>query len=459
MQLVKRSEIVIHPNRQRKEFDGEIVAGLAQSIEFKQLLHAPVMREEEGRFVLVAGETRIKAMDNIWLLGGNFKFNNMDVPAGWVPYVTMGQLSELEAEEAELEENIKRKDLTWQENAAAMAKLHSLRSRQAQAAGRIHTVADTAMEVKGRSDGAYQESIRKDIIIAKHLHNPLIAKAKDSNEAFKILKKQETTEKNIQLAATIGSTITADTHELHNVNCLAWLSATEASQFDVILTDPPYGMGADSFGDGGGGRLTNNEHHYDDSYESWKTLMTQWAPLAYRVAKEEAHAYVFCDIDNFPELKSIMRAAGWYVFRTPFICTKPNSGRVPLPDQGPRRQWEMILYAIKGKKKTNAIYPDVITTMADPGLTHGAQKPVALYADLLKRSVRPGDVILDSFAGSGTIFAAAQQFKCKAVGLEMNPEYYAICHQRIQALATPAQEAAGKNLMDELLQMNGPAPF
>jgi hypothetical protein len=41
----------------------------------------------------------------------------------------------------------------------------------------------------------------------------------------------------------------------------------------------------------------------------------------------------------------------------------------------------------------------------------------------------------------------------------MNPEYYAICHQRIQALATPAQEAAGKNLMDELLQMNGPAPF
>jgi site-specific DNA-methyltransferase (adenine-specific) len=113
----------------------------------------------------------------------------------------------------------------------------------------------------------------------------------------------------------------------------------------------------------------------------------------------------------------------------------------------------MILYAIKGKKKTNAIYPDVITTMADPGLTHGAQKPVALYADLLKRSVLAGSVILDSFAGSGTIFPAAQQFKCKAVGLELNPEYFALCHQRIESLETPAQATAGKNLMAELLSM------
>lgn len=453
MQLIARKDIIIRPNRQRKEFDQQTLADLAQSIEYKQLMHAPVLREESGQMVLVAGETRIKAIDSIRLLGGTFSYNGQVVPDDMIPYVTMGQLTELEAEEAELDENIKRKELSWQDNAAAMAKLHSLRSRQAQAAGRIHTVADTAMEVKGRNDGAYQESIRKDIIIAKHLDNPLIAKAKDSNEAFKILKKQETTQKNIQLATAVGATFTSAVHELYNKDCLAWLHACPADTFDCILTDPPYGMGADQFGDGGGGRLSNNEHHYDDSYDSWRALMLQWAPLAYKVAKTEAHAYVFCDIDNFAELRQIMKAAGWYVFRTPFICTKPNSGRVPLPDQGPRRQWEMLLYAIKGKKKTNAIYPDVITTMADPGLTHGAQKPVALYCDLLKRSVKPGDVVLDSFAGSGTIFAAAQQFKCKAVGIEMNPEYYTLCMQRIEGLATPQQEAAGNSLMRELNSM------
>jgi hypothetical protein len=35
----------------------------------------------------------------------------------------------------------------------------------------------------------------------------------------------------------------------------------------------------------------------------------------------------------------------------------------------------------------------------------------------------------------------------------MNPEYFALCHQRIENLSTPAQETAGNNLMAELLKM------
>jgi len=147
-----------------------------------------------------------------------------------------------------------------------------------------------------------------------------------------------------------------------------------------------------------------------------------------------------------------MTQAGWWVTRTPFICTKPNSGRVPHPEHGPRRQWEMILYAIKGKKPTTGIYPDVITTMADPNMSHGAQKPVALYLDLLKRSVRAGDTVLDSFAGSGTIFPAAHAYKVKAVGIEMNPEYYSLALQRMKGLDESAtlSQAQGNALANEL---------
>jgi site-specific DNA-methyltransferase (adenine-specific) len=452
MQTVEVSKIIITPNRQRQEFDPVAMGELAETITAKGLMHAPVMRETEEGLVLVAGERRLRAIRDIWMLGGIVKYNGEEVPEGQVPYVTLGQLTPLQAEEAELEENLHRKDLTWQENSAAMAKLHSLRSRQAQAEGRVHTVADTAMETKGRSDGSYQATVRKDLIVAKHLDNPEVAKAKTVDEAFKILKRQEETSRNIQLAATVGKTFTESVHELHNTNCLAWMRSADADQFDVILTDPPYGMGADQFGDGGGGRLANNEHHYKDDLESWRALMLDWCPLAYRVSKQQAHAYVFCDIDNFHELKRMMQAAGWYVFRTPMICTKPNSGRVPLPDEGPRRQWECILYAIKGHKKTTAIYPDVITTMADPGLQHGAQKPVALYTNLLLRSVRPGDTVLDSFAGSGTIFPAAHQYKVKAVGIEMNPEYYAIAYKRLQGLSE-ANTAQGDALANELKQL------
>ena len=52
-------------------------------------------------------------------------------------------------------------------------------------------MADTAVEVKGRSDGNFQNTVRKDIIVSQYLHIPEIAKAKNTDEAFKILKKQE----------------------------------------------------------------------------------------------------------------------------------------------------------------------------------------------------------------------------------------------------------------------------
>lgn len=455
MQLIPVNSIIIPPDRQRKDFDPDALGELSEAIRLRGLMHAIVMRETPQGLALVAGERRLRAISDMWMLGGVLRYNGQIVPEGQIPYVTLGQLSPLEAEEAELEENLMRKDLTWQENAAAMAKLHRIRSMQAQAEGRVHTVADTALEAKGRSDGSYQAAVRKDLIVAGHLHNPEVAKAKTADEAFKILRRQEETMKNVQLAETVGRTFTAAVHELHNVNCLAWMSQTDPEQFDVILTDPPYGMGADTFGDGGGGRLGNNEHHYKDDYDSWFVLMSDWCPLSFRVAKPQAHAYVFCDIDNFHTLKILMQKAGWYVFRTPFICTKPNSGRVPLPDEGPRRQWECLLYAIKGRKKTTAIYPDVITTYADAGLSHGAQKPIALYDDLLKRSVQAGDTVLDCFAGSGTIFPAAHARKCKAMGLEMNKEYYGIAMKRLKEVGTPATTFGGSALDDELKTMLG----
>ncbi|MBY0408856.1 MAG: site-specific DNA-methyltransferase, partial [Burkholderiaceae bacterium] len=195
--------------------------------------------------------------------------------------------------------------------------------------------------------------------------------------------------------------------------------------------------------------------------DTWRKLMLDWCPLSFKVAKKQAHAYVFCDLDNFHELKKMMQDAGWYVFRTPMIAVKPNSGRVPLPDEGPRRQYEVILYAIKGHKKTNAIYPDVISTTADPGMQHGAQKPVALYQNLLQRSVVAGNKVLDSFAGSGTIFPAADSFKCQAVGLEQSREYFGICLNRLKEMNTPVSPAAiatGSALSAELRAMMGVGP-
>lgn len=445
MKLIPLSSLKIRDNRQRQEHNPEAHQELITSILDRGLLHAPVVREEGDEIVLVAGERRFRAISELQELGGAFLYNNSVVPIGLIPVVTLGELSELEAEEAELDENLRRKDLTWKEQAEATQRLHNLRQKQNTAARERaaveglpapapHTVADTAKELQGRSEGSYQDAVRKELIVAKHLDNPLIAKAKSTDEAFKILKRDEERKKNIELAATVGATFHAGLHKILHGSCLTLMADLALREsFDVILTDPPYGMGADDFSDGAG-RLTGIEHHYDDSYESWQTLMRAWCPLSFQVAKPQAHAYVFCDIDRFHELKSLMQQAGWYVFRTPLINHKVNSGRVPLPDRGPRRQYEIILYAIKGSKPTTHIYSDVLSSQADEQMSHGAQKPVGVYQNLLLRSVRPGDAVLDSFGGSGTLLPAAHSFQCVATVMEQNPEYYAFCLRRAQDL-------------------------
>jgi DNA modification methylase len=438
--------IKIAENRQRQEFEAQALEELKSSIEDRGLMHAPVVRQENGGPVLVAGERRLRAISDLFALGGSFVFNGVRY-TDTVPTVTLGELDELEAEEAELDENLRRKDLTWQELANAHSRLHALRQRQFNKKmaetpekldnPQVHspTFADTAKEVFGYSDGSRQDTIRKEVIIAQHLTKPEVAKAKTLDEAWKVLKRSEQAEANRELAAKVGATFTAELHKLHNANCINWMddAVSQNLEFDVILTDPPYGMGSQDFGDGGG-KMNGIEHRYDDSYEAWQKLMRQWAPLTYLVAKPEAHLYAFCDIDRFHELKRYLEEAGWYVFRTPLIDYKTDSGRVPLPDRGPRRQYELILYAIKGNKPVTTIVPDVIPCQADPNMTHGAQKPVALYVNLLKRSVKPGDRVLDTFAGSGTIFPAAHSLQCEATGIEQNPEYYGMCLARLKAL-------------------------
>lgn len=475
MNVTKLSSIIIPANRQRREFDPQKLEELKASIELSparntQLLHPPVLRREGDSLILVAGETRLKAISDIFALGGSFLYSGKTFPAeaGLVPYTDLGELSPLEAMEAELDENIRRKDLTWQEHAAAVKALHELRTAQKAAvrydASQVpdpavgaaiiaatppQSIADTAKEVTGRADGYYQDTIRKELIVARHLDNPAVAAAKTVQEAFKILKKEETRAEAAQLAVAMGRTSVEETYEILNMDCLAYMAdPTNHGKFDVILTDAPYGMGADEFGNAGG-KLSGTTHQYDDSYEAWFELMHGpegvggWCELSYLVAKPEAHAYVFCDIDNFHVLKDAMTAAGWDVFRTPLIAYKQNSGRVPRPEHGPRRQYETILYAIKGGKKVNHIYPDVIPCTGDENMGHGAQKPVALFQNLLQRSVRPGDRVLDSFAGSGPLLEAAANCQCYSVLIEAVPAYYGMCLKRAERLAGSADLLSG----------------
>jgi site-specific DNA-methyltransferase (adenine-specific) len=438
MLKLKLEDLHVPANRQRQEFDAEGLQKLATSIEQFGLFNALRVRpREEGGFWLVQGERRLRAVrDYVWPTGGALRYAGEYYDEGTIPCIDFGALDPLAAEEFELSENIDRADYTWQERAAATARIADIRKRIAERDGTPGpSVATIAAEVRGSSGGSAHQATRREVIVAQHLDDPEVAGAATLDEAFKVLKRKEEVAKNTAIAAEVGATFTAELHAAHNVDAVAWLAKAPAESFDVILTDPPYGMGADDFGDQGGlGGIIGGQHRYEDSTENWRRLSEALVTQSYRVAKKEAHLYCFCDVDRFQDLKNWFASHGWWVHRTPLIWHKPGNVRVPWPEHGPQRKYELILYAVKGKRRVTKIFPDVVSYNPDDNLGHQAQKPVGLFIDLLKRSVNPGDTVLDPFMGTGTVFPAAHELKCRATGIELDPAAYGIALKRLEQL-------------------------
>jgi DNA modification methylase len=437
MSIVHRiplSQLVVPKDRQRKEHTPEAIIELGDSIDSYSLLHPLVIcKNDNEEIVLIAGWRRLNAIKYLWETGRAVHCGREVFPEGELPCNYLGEIDPIEAFAIELEENIKREDLSWQDRAQATNRLLEIRKMQAERDGKpVPTVKDISEEIRGSSAGENQQATKEELIVARNLHVPEVAKAKTVKEAYKILKRQEIAIQNAELAQKLGPTFTAAQHTLLQGDCLELMNGLPKASFDVILTDPPYGIDAQDFSDSGS--KTPGGHFYDDSYETWKKLMAGLSSASSVLTKPAAHLYCFCDIDRFHELKLIFQLDGWKVFRTPLIWINPTSMRAPWPEQGPQRKWQAILYAVKGDRPVTRLYSDVLTFPSDENHGHHAQKPVGLYKDLLNRSCRPGDTVLDPFCGSGPIFPAAHELKVKATGIELDASAAGIAGKRLEGL-------------------------
>ena len=424
MKVIPFADLVIADNRQRRVFTPEKIQSLATSIMSKGLFHPPVVRYDGDKYLLVAGERRTKAIASLHAIDVGIQCHDTTIPPGFIPVTLLGDLDPLALREAELEENTIRVDLSWQEQAAAIAELDELRRAQAAQIGQTHTATATASEIAGKDAvGSEITRVTEALVVSKHLADPDVARAKSSKEALKIIKKKAEAEHREILAANFN--MAATPHKAFLGSCFDLVKTLPNGYFDVILTDPPYGIGADNFGD-----MAGTTHDYADTEEHALKCYALVAQEGFRITKERAHAYVFLDPRMWSQVYMEFLLAGWEVWPTPLIWNKLN-GMLPKPDFGPRRTYEMILFASKNQKHIVKVGNDVITCPLVTDRDHGAQKPVPLYTELLSRSTYPGDKVIDFFSGSGTIFPAANRLKLEATGMEINQEYYNLGVSRI----------------------------
>lgn len=79
-------------------------------------------------------------------------------------------------------------------------------------------------------------------------------------------------------------------------------------------------------------------------------------------------------------------------------------------------------------------FPRVCGTFRERAGFHGCQMPEQLLGRIISACSRPGEWVLDPFAGSGTTLAVAKKLERRYLGFELSPEYTANIRRRLEAV-------------------------
>jgi DNA modification methylase len=423
--------------RQRKTIHEKPLGDLKESIAKKGLFHPIIIRRSGEQNFLVSGERRLRAIHSLHRDNILFNYDGECVTPGEIPYVELTDLDDAAYMEAELEENLLREDLTWQERNAALHAIHERRSQQ----NPDHTGSDTAKELAAKatpgspgpkSEGSLRNAIHRAEVIQQFADDPDVQGARTESEAYRIARNKaiapflQEMSRREQLKACNACPHTLVHEDFTQV-------VLEESRFSLIIADPPYGIGADKFGDGyspskpGG----HTKHTYEDTQEVALHLCRSIIERGYVLGTSNAKLVMFCDVDLFLVLRAMAKDAGWKVWRTPLIWRKGPTALAPLGASGFRREYEMILFAWKGRHPLNALRSDIFDSPTSEKREHAAQKPLALYTEIIRCTCRPGDYVLDPCCGSGTIFPAAFATDTRAIGVEMDENTQLVARARL----------------------------
>lgn len=449
MRLVPLRAVGSPGARQRTEIDKTKVGELEESILAIGLLHPPVVladpveNPEWPTYTLVAGERRLLALHNLQAKGKSFTHDGETIPPDMIPITLIGSdLKEGDLLQAEFDENMIRVPLPWQDQERAIAAIHRAR----QAVRPEQTFRDTAIELKEKIEGtnatvggtaslqSLERRVSRGVQLSDYLTDPAISSARTAEAAKQILYKKieegiraEKARRAAKLPGTPSSLI-----ELRNVDMLTELKEMDNSLFDAIICDPPYGRNIDK---GGLADRVVIQHEYDDSPENAQAIIIALFHEGWRITKPRANLFFFLDPDNWGWAKEAGMKAGWEVFRTPIIWQKSHSeGMAPWKSFGPRRVYEMGLFATKGQRGMHQTPIDILDhpKVGRDVRSHGAEKPHTLLRELVTCLTMPGDYILDPCCGSGSTLIAAASLRRRALGLEISPSYYETATANIQ---------------------------
>ena len=185
------------------------------------------------------------------------------------------------------------------------------------------------------------------------------------------------------------------------------------------MTDPPYNV--DYEGKTKAKLKIENDKMKNNEFLAF---LVRAFTSANTVLKSGASFYIWHADSEGYNFRSAVTETGWTVRQ----CLIWNKNVMVMGRQDYQWKHEPCLYGWKegaahswysDRKQTTVLNFDKPTRSE----MHPTMKPVALFAYLIENSTKSGDIVLDSFGGSGTSIIACEQLGRKCCTMELDPKY------------------------------------
>lgn len=198
---------------------------------------------------------------------------------------------------------------------------------------------------------------------------------------------------------------------------LTVMRSMPAGCVDLIVTDPPYLV---SYRDRAGRGIAND----DPADTRW---LFDSSREIFRVLKTNAFCVSFYGWPRAGTFHAAWRQAGFRVVGH-VVWVKPYASGTGYT----QRRHECAALLAKGRppRPTHPV-PDVLTGTYTGNRLHPTQKPVDLLAKVIRTYSRPGEIVLDPFAGSGSTAVAAARLKRRYIAIELSQTYVDAARARL----------------------------
>lgn len=224
--------------------------------------------------------------------------------------------------------------------------------------------------------------------------------------------------------------------QLVHGDCVEVLKTLDDASVDLVITDPAYESLEKHRKVGTTTRLAQSKSSSNEWFRIFPNVrFPELFSQLFRVMKPDTHLYLMCDQETAFAVKPMGEAAG-FKFWKPLVWDKQKIGM----GYHYRARYELVLFFEKvgrdgGRQLNDLAVPDVLSfpRVRYEG-SYPTEKPVELSRVLVRQSSSPGDVVLDTFAGSSSVGEASLLEGRSFLGLDLSESAVARGRARLEAI-------------------------